>query len=184
MPDSQPAWVPRLLAEFRASDERAIALAKPLTTVQLNWRPSPTSWSIGQCLDHLLVTNNVYLPPITASLAQAPKAIVDEIRPGWFGRWFLRTQIIASPSSKKGKAPKKITPVSEVDGHILERFLESNEQARQVIAGASGYDVNHTRFRNPFVPLLRFTAGTGFEIVSKHQDRHLLQAERVRAAMQ
>jgi len=183
MPDPQPAWATRLAAEFLASDARAIALAKPLTTVQLNWRPSPTQWSIGQCLDHLLVANTVYLPPIAASLERAARVAVEEITPGWFGGWFLRTQIAPSSASRKGKAPKKITPVSEVDGTILERFLESNEHARRMIRDASAYDVNHVRFRNPFVPLIRFTAGTGFEIVSKHQDRHLLQAERVRAAM-
>lgn len=183
MPDSQPAWVPRLLAEFRAADERAIALARPLTAAQLNWRPSPTEWSIGQCLDHLLVTNKEYLPPIAMALERAQRAPVAEITPGWFGRWFLRTQIVPSPASRKGKAPKKVAPVSEVDGTILERFLASNEQARRVVERAGPYDVNHVRFRNPFVPVIRFTTGTGFEILSKHQDRHLPQAERVRAAM-
>jgi hypothetical protein len=37
---------------------------------------------------------------------------------------------------------------------------------------------------NPFVPLVRFTVGTGVEIVWRHQHRHLLQAERVAALMQ
>jgi uncharacterized damage-inducible protein DinB len=27
---------------------------------QLNWKPNEKSWSIGQCLDHLIVTNNQY----------------------------------------------------------------------------------------------------------------------------
>ena len=52
--------------------------------------------------------------------------------------------------------------------------------ARQLISRASDYDVNHIRFKNPFIPFLRFTVGTGLEILSKHQSRHLLQAERVR----
>jgi len=49
-----------------------------------------------------------------------------------------------------------------------------------LVQDASDYDVNRIRFKNPFVPLLRFTVGTGLEILSKHQDRHLLQAERVK----
>ena len=36
--------------------------------------------------------------------------------------------------------------------------------------------------KNPFIPLLRFTVGTGLEIVPKHQLRHLLQVERVKQA--
>jgi hypothetical protein len=52
--------------------------------------------------------------------------------------------------------------------------------ARELIRRASSYDVNRIRFRNPFVPLLRFTVGTGLEIITKHEDRHLLQAERLK----
>jgi len=47
-------------------------------------------------------------------------------------------------------------------------------------AGNVIYDVNRIRFKNPFVPLIRFTVGTGLEIVSQHESRHLLQAERIR----
>ncbi len=183
MPTAQPAWCPRLLDELRAADARAVALAKPLTTVQLNWRPSAAEWSVGQCLDHLLVANRVYLPPIAAALQHAPRRTVSDITPGWFGRWFIRTYIAPSPASKKARAPGKITPVSEVDATILDRFLASNEEARRLVERAGEVDVNHARFKNPFVPMLRFTIGTGLEIIAKHQDRHLLQAERVREAM-
>lgn len=183
MPAIQAEWCPRLLDELRAADARAVALAKPLTTVQLNWRPGPGQWSIGQCLDHLLAANRVYLPALAHALQQAPRKTVNDITPGWFGRWFIRTYIAPSPASRKAEAPAKIVPVSEVDATVLDRLLASNAEVRQLIERARESDVNHVRFKNPFVPLLRFTVGTGFEIIAKHQDRHLLQAERVRAAM-
>jgi hypothetical protein len=66
---------------------------------------------------------------------------------------------------------------------VLERFLRNNAAARQLIVRAGEYDVNRIRFRNPFVPVFRFTVGTGLEIISKHEGRHLLQAERVRQSV-
>jgi hypothetical protein len=63
---------------------------------------------------------------------------------------------------------------------VLAAFLRSNQAARDLVRRAAGYDVNAIRFRNPFLPLLRFTVGTGLEITAKHESRHLLQAERVR----
>ena len=60
--------------------------------------------------------------------------------------------------------------------------MRSNDVARDLVRRASACDVNHIRFVNPFVPLLRFTVGTGLEIVWRHQRRHLLQAERIRQA--
>ena len=183
MTSATPPWCTRLIDELRAADARALTLTRPLTTVQLNWRPSAAEWSIGQCLDHLLVTNQVYLPPLKQAVQTGSRAPVEEITPGWFGAWFLRNYIAPSPASKKAKAPRKITPVSEVDATILDRFLASNEETRAVMRGACEIDVNRTRFKNPFIPLIRFTVGTGFEIIAKHQDRHLQQAERIRRAM-
>jgi hypothetical protein len=173
-------WGRRLLSELRASDERAIALAGAMTPAQLNWKPRPDIWSVGQCLEHLCVASEVYLPAISAALDNSPTGIAQEITPGWFGRWFIRNYIEPSAETKRAKAPRKIAPGAQIDAAILDRFLENNEKLREVIDRARACDVNRIRFRNPFVPLLRFTVGTGFEILSKHEQRHLLQAERVR----
>jgi hypothetical protein len=173
-----PEWPPRLIGELTASDVRARALAEPLSLDQLNWKPSPGEWSVGQCLAHLAVTTELYLPPIADALSGQAKGIADEIRPGAPSRWFIRKFIAPSPA--KAKAPGKIAPGSAVDARILERYLAAHQSARELVARAAGYDVNRIRFRNPFVPLLRFTVGTGLEIISKHAMRHLLQAERVK----
>jgi hypothetical protein len=177
-----PPWCKRLQTELDALDARAIALVKPLTPEQLNWKPAPEKWSVGQCLEHLAIANEVYLGPIADALATPPSGRVDEITPGWFASWFIRTYIEPSAQTKRASAPKKIVPVlSRVEPDILERFLSGNRTMRELVARAAGHDVNRLRFRNPFIPLIRFTVGSGFELTSKHESRHLLQAERVAA---
>ena len=177
-----PPWSVRLLSELDAAEERATALASHLTLHQLNWKPSPTKWSIGNCLDHLAISNEVYLEALSDALVDQPHAVADEITPGWLGRWFIRRFIAPSPESARVRAPRKTRPAPEVDASVLDRFLASNAAARAVVHRAAAYDVNRIRFRNPFVPLVRFTVGTGLEIVAKHEQRHLLQGERVRAS--
>ena len=175
-----PAWAVRVIDELNAADRRASDIAGPLSREQLNWKPTEGSWSVGQCLDHLLVANDVYLPPIAEALENRRTAPVESITPGWFGGWFIRNYIEPSPSGGKARAPQKIAPASQVDPSVLERFLQSNDVARNLVRQAGPYDVNRIRFRNPFVPVLRFTIGTGLEIVWRHQRRHLLQAERIK----
>lgn len=173
-----PAWSRQLIAELQASDQRAIALARGLSAEQLNWKPRPESWSVGQCLEHLCISGEVYVQPIAAALKNQPHSPVDTIAPGWFGAWFIRNYI--APSPRKAKAPRKIAPVlSTVEPSILDRFLAMNRDVRALIERAEPYDVNRIRFVNPFVFFIRFTVGTGFEIISKHEQRHLLQAENV-----
>jgi hypothetical protein len=122
----------------------------------------------------------VYLPPIARALDGRSHAPVQEITPGWFGRWFIRTQIDPSTQRRRGRAPGKITPADHVDRSVIDQFVRSNDTVRDLVRRASAYDVNRIRFVNPFVPLVRFTVGTGLEIVWRHQRRHLLQAERVK----
>lgn len=174
-------WSRQLIAELQAADQRAIALARGLTTEQLNWKPRPEKWSIGQCLEHLCIAGEVYLPPISKALEHRQPSPVETITPGWFGRWFIKSYIAPGPETKKAPAPTKIRPVlSVVEPSVLDRFLAVNRDVRGLIERAQPYDVNRIRFVNPFISIIRFTVGTGFEIIAKHEDRHLLQAEKVR----
>ena len=176
-----PPWASRIIAELEASDARAERIAKSLRPDQLNWNPQPGAWSIGQCLDHLYRGNEVYLPAIAGALQSKPHATTPEIRLGWFSRFFIRNYIAANPGGTRAKAPSKVVPATTVSPDILALFLRSNQAARDLVIRAAAYDVNAIRFKNPFVPLLRFTVGTGLEITAKHEGRHLLQAENVKA---
>ena len=60
--NTRPAWSVRLIDELDAMDRRATAVAEGLSQEQLNWKAEPNTWSVGQCLQHLYVANDVYLP--------------------------------------------------------------------------------------------------------------------------
>jgi len=177
-----PAWAARAIDELNASDRQATAVALGLDAEQLNQPPAPGSWSVGQCLEHLYIANEVYLPPMTQALQGQSPSAVEQVTPGWFGRYFIRTYIDPTTQKARAKAPGKIRPAQRVDADILARFLRSNDAARDLVRRASAFDVNRIRFKNPFVAGIRFTVGTGIEIIWRHQRRHLLQAERARAA--
>ena len=178
-----PAWAARAIDELHASDRQATAVALGLDAEQLNQPPAPGSWSVGQCLEHLYISNEVYLPPMTQALQGQSPSAVEQVTPGWFGRYFIRTYIDPTTQKARAKAPGKIRPAPRVDADILARFLRSNDAARDLVRRASAFDVNRIRFKNPFVGGIRFTVGTGIEIIWRHQRRHLLQAERARAAV-
>jgi len=103
-----PAWSVRLAADLDANDQAAKKLVAELTEEQLNWQPSSGSWSVGQCLEHLCVTNEAYLTPMSTAVHGKADCPVEEITPGWFGRWLIRSFIESSPVSKRAPAPAKI----------------------------------------------------------------------------
>jgi hypothetical protein len=173
------AWSIRLATDLDANDQAARRLVAELSEEQLNWQPAHGSWSVGQCLEHLCITNEAYLPAISLALNGKPDAPVEQITPGWFGRWFIRSFIEPSPVTKRAPAPAKIRPTAHVGASVLERFLAGNESFRELTVQAHAKNVNRIRFWNPFIPGIRFTVGTGLQIVVGHERRHLRQAERV-----
>lgn len=173
-------WSSRLISELNATDLRATALARGLSPTQLNWQPKPGAWSIGQCLDHLRGGNELVISAISEALKGRQPKPVDEIHPGRITQWFIRSFIAENPGGVRARAPKKIDPPPQVDPDILDAFLRTTEAARAMVKQSASYDVNRIRYKNPFVPLLRFTVGAGFEIIAKHAGRHLLQAEAVK----
>jgi hypothetical protein len=181
--NTAPAWPARLAFELSANDQTAQTLVAGLTEEKLNWQPEPSAWSVGQCLEHLCITNEAYLPRMISALQDQPDSPVEQITPGFLARWFIQNFIEPSPNSKRAQAPRKIRPGARVAPTVIDRFLSGNKACRELIVGARSKNVNRIGFWNPFVPGLRFTVGTGLEVISGHERRHLLQAERVRGAV-
>jgi len=180
MRSTPPPWSIRLIAALDAADRRAAALVDGLTSDQLNWQPRQDAWSIGQCLDHLRAGNETLVPVLSLALIGRQPKRVEELRLSPFGRWFIRSYIAPNPGGTRARAPRKIVPASRLDLSVLDAFVRSNNSARELIRRASAYDVNRVRYRNPYIPILRFTVATGLEITAQHPGRHLLQAENVR----
>jgi hypothetical protein len=180
---SRIPWSAQLIAELDAIDQNTKQLTAGLTEEQLNWQPASGAWSIGQCLEHLCLGNEIYLPAISAALVDQPASAVPEITLGWFARWFIRSYIEPSPITRRGSSPKKSAPARHVQLSVIDRFLRTNEDARRLIHEAEPLNVNRIRFVNPFVPGIRFTVGAGLKITCGHERRHLLQAERVKQSL-
>jgi hypothetical protein len=126
--------------------------------------------------------HEAYMPPMSTALQGQPDAPVKEITPGWCSGWFLKSLVEPSPNGRRVPAPRKIRPGTRVSTAVVERFLASNKACRELMVRARSKDVNRIRFWNPLVSVLRFTVGVGFEIIASHEQRHLLQAQRVRDA--
>ena len=50
-----------LLAEGRQVTDETYRAFRQLSAEQINWKPSEDEWSIGQCFDHLIISNRPFL---------------------------------------------------------------------------------------------------------------------------
>lgn len=169
-------------AELQRQTAQVAALTAGLTEAALNWQPTPTSWSIGQCLDHLLRTNESAL----AAICQTVEVNRDELRPrsgeirpaGWFSRWFVAR--IGPDSDSKFRAPQKIVPASRVAGDVATRFRQTQNALERFVTEFGTADLGALRYPNPLIPVARWTVDTGLLILIRHNARHLQQADKVK----
>jgi hypothetical protein len=177
-----------LIEELDQLDRSYAALLQNCTTEQLTWCPPAGAWSVAQRIEHVARINSVYLPAIKTAVAGSPNLAESNDQrlrtAGWFSAFFLKS---VSPEGKTRMRSPRIGRPDPDSSQInpeeaLQKLHRTHLEIREVLASSQQVDLNRVRFRNPFVPLIRFTVGTGFLIMAGHGRRHLLQAERVCSA--
>src|ERR1700743_955269 len=153
---------------YTAALQNAQSLIADLTEAQATWRPHPAAWCIAECLDHLALTNRIYLAtmqPVAAAARRNNKLRRRPALPGFLGAWFVRS--LEPPPKMKAKAPKNIKP-----------------RTSPSLADAAALDLAPAAhsFPNPFIKGLRFSPATGLHAIPAHERRHLYQARAVLTA--
>jgi len=151
-----------------------------LSADQINWRPAAEGWSVGQCFEHLIKTNELFYDELEKIGAGARRNSFWE---NWspltgFGGKFLINSL--KKDERKFKAPtRKIVPPSEIDGQIIEKFAAHQSELIEKIKKCEAADWRKTVVTSPFVKVMTYSLADGFTVVVEHEKRHFRQAERV-----
>ncbi|HET8824445.1 MAG TPA: DinB family protein [Terriglobales bacterium] len=188
MHNPAPQWLTRtrtqLRDDFNDLDQQYIAMYNRNSREQVLWRPFKGAWSIAECVEHVALSISQYLKPIRAAIAKGAPPPAEQNYPfvagGWFSNAFLKR--IGPEVTSKFKAPGKLRPLSVDPERVFADLHRGHEEIQLLLAETAQLDLTRIRFRNPFIPVLRFTVATGFLVIAAHGRRHLLQAERVTKA--
>lgn len=181
--ESQQPEIAEWINELLKQEEQAKEITATLGSSELGQRPTPKSWSVAHCFDHLATTLEEYRPFLEQGIIAAEakgSSSGSGYRPGWFGRWFIA---MAGEGQRKLSAPKMFQPSDHAPSGALERYLSASAALRSLLPRADQVDLNTTKFRSPATALLRFRIGEGIELMVVHNARHLRQAERARATI-
>jgi hypothetical protein len=168
--------------QFEAIKRDADDLLAGLTDAQFNWHPVPGRWSMAECLAHLNITGQVYLPVIDRGINGARSQQMfgqGPFRHGLLGKLFIRAT--EPPAKIKVKAPKLFAPLPE---HLLAvvgpAFASLQEQLLRRVREANGIDLGRVRVTSPVSKLLKLSLGQCFAFIAAHERRHLWQARQVK----
>jgi len=175
------AAIEGLLLQLLAVDQDIPGLAGGLSPARFNWRPAANRWSIGQCLEHLNLTTERYVPALRKAVSDArAKGLVrgGPYSLGWFERWFLKG--MEPPPRWRTRTGKAFIAAGELDpATTVQRAHALHQDLAGCIRDAEGLDLQKIRVKSQFGPVWFSLNGT-FAIMLAHERRHLWQAREVR----
>ena len=154
-----------------------------LSVEQINWKPIPDGWSVGQCFEHLIKTNSLFFPELEKLAAGSRRnSFLENYSPlsSFFGNLLINS---LKKDARKFKTPSpKIVPPSEIDANIIEIFAAHQSELIDKIRRTEAADWQKIKITSPFLKLMTYRLSDGFQVVVEHERRHFRQAERVTQA--
>jgi DinB family protein len=180
----QKLTLPQIYDEAEAIARDAKTLFGHLNPQQLNWKPAHDSWSVAQCLDHLISANREYYPAFDRILkGEYRKTFLHGMPflPSLFGRVMIK--VVSPDSERKFKAPGASRPSSSsIDPIIVDRFIVHQRETLAMIRSLEGRGPAGIIITSPFAGMVVYSLLDAFRIVVAHERRHFAQARRVMEA--
>ncbi len=147
------------------------------------YKVAPEKWSANQCLQHLNSYGNYYLPAIKVAIANTKnKQANATFKSGWLGNYFTNVMQLKADGSlpKKMQSPKNHQPQNNAESHfVIAEFIEQQEQLLQLLEDAKQLDLNAIKVPISIAPFIKLKLGDVFMFLVAHNQRHVLQAEKV-----
>jgi hypothetical protein len=152
-----------------------------LTEEQLNWKPSAKSWSVAQCLQHLMLASQGYIAGMDKAI-NGYKAEGNSFKPysatlsGKIMFFFVDPSIKIWVPAPPGFQPKQD---EKYPAAVINSYKQLVKDISDRLELAKESDWNRMKVASPLVSLMIFNMGDTFEILTLHALRHLKQAQKV-----
>ena len=151
-----------------------------LTELQINWKPSEERWNVGECIEHLVITQNLYNSKIKElqPLFETSDKGEFKFKHTFSGRMILK--YVDPDSDTRSKTFKVFKPASKkINTSIFGSFCEEVEMMISFAEYMHGIDLTKLKISSPITKLLKMNVGDALLINLYHNRRHLNQAEKI-----
>lgn len=157
---------------------------KILPPEELNRRTSPNSWSILECIEHLNLYGDYYLPEIEKRIKNNNTTPDPLFESGVIGDYFAKMMLPREKLNKMKTFRDKNPLGSKLDKQVLQRFLDQQKKMLELLKASKGVSLNRTKTSLSLTRFLKLKLGDTFRVVIYHNERHIQQAKKVQISGQ
>ena len=171
--------------QLESNSLRVVELFRDLYPHQLNLRPETHSWSIAECVVHLNLFSETFIPVMKEVSSKARSEGCHRngaLRMDVTGR--LLKFVLEPPTKWHSVTTSKFEPLLvEPIEQVAPNFLELQKQLTELVEEVADLDLNRIRMVSPVSSRVRYNLYSCFLIIAAHQRRHLWQAEQRRTML-
>ena len=172
-----------IVAEFQRAQERLHRVVAAVPADRWGVRADPARWSVAECVAHLNLTGQGYVPLLQTALAEARTvggAPPRRYRQNFVG-WLMSRVVGPVPRSRRWSRARTI-PAFVPSGDlpravVLAEFDRLQAEQIALTHAAEGLPLGRVRITSPFNSKIRYNAYSALVILPRHQERHINQAE-------
>lgn len=145
----------------------------------LNFKETEKSWSVLECLAHLNLYGDFYLPEMEQRISSSKYSANENFKSGWLGNYFANLMLPESGEIKKMSSPKdKIPNGSQLNLSVLDKFQKQQQKTLELLNKARKVNLEKTKSSITISKWITLKLGDTFRFLINHNKRHLMQADR------
>lgn len=149
----------------------------------LTWKRDPDSWNILECLEHLNLYGDYYLPQVAKKINSSGTQPDAVFKNGWLGGYFSKSMLPKEKLNRmntfKDKNPLDVPLGKEVIG----KFIGQQVTLLNLLQRSRTISLNKVKIATSISKLIRLKLGDTFQFFINHIIRHMKQVERIQAEM-
>lgn len=152
---------------------------KTYSIEQLNFKLNDTEWSILECIEHLCLYGEFYLPEIEKKILNEEMVNKKDFKSGFLGNYFVN--MIKASNTKKIKATKQMDSTgSDLNMSTINQFIKQLEWLDSLLVKSENVDLTNVKTAISLSKIIKLRLGDTLRFLVYHNERHVLQAQRIK----
>jgi hypothetical protein len=169
-------WISELIEMTRVHLNEAESFAHEDLS-KLNNKASDKAWSVLECLEHLNLYGDFYIPELTSRIADSKSKPEETFSPGWLGNYFAQGMIPKEGMKTMNTFNSKNPNGSNLDKGIISRFIDQQKTMLRILDDARRVSLGKIRTSISISTIIKIKLGDTLRFVVYHNWRHMEQAK-------
>lgn len=176
----------KLIQTLLEQTRQIINQAEKLKSYDLNtltWKENEISWSVLECLEHLNLYGDFYLPQMESKIKNSSTKTDIEFKSGILGNYFAKSMLPKEKLNKMKTFKDKNPLNSNLNKTVIDRFITQQIKLLDLLNQSRNVSLNKVKIQTSISSLIKLNLGDTFQFLINHIIRHLKQIDRIQQTM-